>query len=113
MKSNDFDYSYEENVKASRNPIFLFLVSVSTLGYKRKSWDSYLRTSLPPVEFVYSKAVIQEEIRDLDPASLERLPTLSLAGHAQFMDLTGSGHPDLVTFERTAPGFYERTEDGA
>lgn len=32
-------------------------------------------------------------------------------GNAQFMDLAGDGLPDLVSFEGTAPGFYEHDQE--
>lgn len=36
-------------------------------------------------------------------------PTLTLAnGQAEFMDLAGDGHPDVVTLRGSTPGFYER-----
>jgi hypothetical protein len=38
-------------------------------------------------------------------------PALSLGAGAQFMDVTGNGHPDLVQLEGPAPGYYERTDD--
>lgn len=40
-------------------------------------------------------------------------PSTSLAGGAQFMDLAGDGKLDVVDFQGSAPGFYERTSDYA
>ena len=36
---------------------------------------TYFKKSLPPLEFEYSKAIIHDEIRDLDAGSLENLPS--------------------------------------
>lgn len=38
-------------------------------------------------------------------------PALSLAGHAQFMDLAGDGRLDLVVMGGPVRGFYERTQE--
>ena len=175
VRSTDFDYSYEENPADARNPIYSFLLSVTQSGYNKQTpGGGYLKKSLPPVEFTYSEAQIQGVIREVDPTSLENLPSgldgttyqwvdldgegisgilteqangwfykrnlspvnavrsngsehfearfapvelvaskpaLSLASHAQFMDLAGDGRPDLVTFDGPMRGFYERTDD--
>lgn len=42
-------------------------------GYKRDG-DSYLKKSLPPLEFTYSEPSIDETVREVDPDSLENLP---------------------------------------
>jgi hypothetical protein len=173
VRSTDLTYSFEEDPANARNPIFSFLVSATQSGYKRQSANAYLKKSLPPIEFTYSEARIQEEIREVNQESLKNLPygldgahyqwvdldgeglsgilteqadgwfykrnlspinivrmhdsdrvealfgpvelvaskpvAVLAGGHAQFMDLAGDGQPDLVTFEGTTPGFYERT----
>ncbi len=39
-------------------------------------------------------------------------PNLSISGsHAQFMDLAGDGHPDLVVMDGPVTGFYEHDDD--
>lgn len=39
-------------------------------------------------------------------------PAVSLARGAQFLDLAGDGHADLVQMEGAVRGFYDRTDDG-
>ena len=158
----------------SQSAITSFMTSVTQSGFRRQADGSYRKKSMPPVEFAFSEAVIQTQVRELDSASLENLPNgldqsnyqwidldgeglcgvlteqadgwfykrnlspvntavingtevaqacfgppelvvtkpaMSLAQHAQFMDLAGDGQPDLVSFHGANRGFYERTED--
>ena len=109
VRSTDFTYSDEKNPTDARNPIFSFLLSVTQTGYKRKAPPDigYLKKSLPPVEFTYSAATIQKEIQEVDPASLENLPT-GLDGSAyQWVDLDGEGLSGMLS-EQAAGWFYKR-----
>ena len=107
VRSTDFDYSYEENPLDVRNPIYSFLLSVTPSGYKRRSAGDYLKKTLPPVEFTYSEPIVQEEIREVDPESLENLP-IGLDGSAyQWNDLHGEGIPGILT-EQAGAWFYKR-----
>ncbi len=56
MRSTEFTYSYEQEPADPRNPIFSFLRSVTQSGYERQADGSYLKKSLPPLEFEYSTA---------------------------------------------------------
>jgi len=174
VRSTDFTYEYEQDAANPRTPIFSKLIEVTQLSYQRQAGGDYLSRSLPPVEFTYSDATIQTELRELSGDSLAHLPTgidgahyqwidldgeglsgvlteqadawfykrnlsptnvvgsdgnahieakfaplelvslkpaMALAGNAQFLDLAGDGHPDVVQFAGPTPGFYERTTD--
>jgi RHS repeat-associated protein len=107
VRSTDFTYSSEKNPTDTRNPIFSFLTSAGQTGYKRQPSGGYRKKSLPPVEFKYSEATIQPEIREVEPASLENLP-IGLDGTAyQWIDLHGEGIPGIVT-EQAGAWFYKR-----
>lgn len=107
VRSTEFNYSYEEHRTDPRNPIFSKLVSVTQTGYKWQAGGGYLKKSLPPVEFTYSEAVIQEEIRTVDPDSLENLP-IGLDGSLyQWVDLDGEGLSGILT-EQGGGWFYKR-----
>jgi hypothetical protein len=58
---------------------------------------TYLQKSLPPLEFEYTKAHIQEEVHHLDEESQENLPVgVDLAGY-QWVDLDGEGLSGILT----------------
>ncbi|MBS0156141.1 MAG: hypothetical protein JSS38_16230 [Nitrospira sp.] len=106
VRSTDFTYSYEDHPMDARNPIYSFLDSVSQSGYQRQS-ANYLKTSLPPVEFTYSKPEVQDLIEEVDPESVENLPS-GLDGAAyQWTDLHGEGIPGILT-EQGGAWFYKR-----
>jgi RHS repeat-associated protein len=67
---------------------------------------TYLKKSLPPLEFQYSKAVIQEDVRELDAESLENLPSGLDGGSYQWVDLDGEGVSGILT-EQAAAWFYK------
>jgi len=108
VRSTDFEYSYEDNPTDARNPIYSFLLSVTQTGYKSQpAGTGYFKKSLPPVEFTYSEAKLQEEIQTVEPDSLENLPS-GLDGNAyQWVDLDGEGLSGILTEEADA-WFYKR-----
>ncbi len=107
VRSTDFEYSYEENPQDARNPIYSFLLSVSQSGYKLQRGGDYLKKSLPPIEFTYSDPIIQEEILEVSPESLENLP-IGVDGNAyRWTDLHGEGIPGILT-EQADAWFYKR-----
>jgi hypothetical protein len=93
VRSTDFTYSYEDNPTDARNPIYSFLNSVSQSGYVRQDNGngSYLKRSLPPLQFEYTKPVVQEAVHDVDPQSLENLPYGLDGSRYQWVDLDGEG----------------------
>ena len=107
VRSTDFKYSCEENPKDIRNPIYSFLLAVSQTGYKRQPAGDYLKKSVPPVEFTYSEAKIQKEIREVDSSSLENLPSGLDGSTYQWVDLDGEGLSGILT-EQADGWFYKR-----
>lgn len=107
VRSTDFNYSYETNPADTRNPIFSQIVAVSQCGYKLQAGGSYLKKSFPPLEFTYSKATINEGIRNVDPQSLENLPYGFDGSQYQWVDLDGEGLSGVLT-EQAEGWFYKR-----
>jgi RHS repeat-associated protein len=107
VRSTDFTYSYEQDPASARNPIFSFLLAMTHSGYKRQSDSTYLKQSLPPLEFQYSQPVINEEIHEVDPESLENLPYGLDNGRYQWVDLDGEGLSGILT-EQAEGWFYKR-----
>jgi RHS repeat-associated protein len=106
VRSTDFDYSYERNPADARKPVYSFLLSVTQSGYKRDG-AVYLKRSLPPLDFEYTLPVIQDKVEELDPSSLENLPTGLDGSIYQWSDLHGEGIPGLLT-EQAGAWFYKR-----
>jgi len=94
-----------------------FIRAVSQSGFVRDDsqavleqegvrYVTYAKKSLPPVEFEYSKATIQDEIRDLDHDSLENLPIGLDGATYQWVDLDGEGVTGILT-EQGHAWFYK------
>jgi len=67
---------------------------------------TYFKKSLPPLQFKYSKAIIQDDIHELDAASLENLPIGLDGSHYQWVDLDGEGVTGILT-EQANAWFYK------
>ena len=98
VKSTDFVYREDQ--------IASFVTSVIQTSYKQNSGGGYRRRSLPPVEFEYSEASIDERIHEIDSDSLENVPTGINSGY-QWIDLDGEGIPGILT-EQATSWFYKR-----
>lgn len=108
VRSTDFVYSYEKDSGNPLNPIYSFLTSVTQTGsVKQANGDGYDSKSLPPLEFVYTEAKINEEVHFVDPASLENLPSGADGAHYQWLDLDSEGLPGILT-EQGEAWFYKR-----
>lgn len=94
-----------------------FIRSITKSGFVRDGtevvldshgfWYTYVKKSLPPLEFEYSKAVIQDDIRELDADSLENLPVGLDGSTYQWIDLDGEGVSGMLT-EQGGAWFYKR-----
>ncbi len=105
VRSTDFSYSHDDDPS---NPIYSFLDSVSQSGYLRQeNTDTYLKKSLPPVEFEYTKPVVQDMVEEVNPQSLENLPAGLDGGAYRWTDLHGEGIPGILT-EQAGVWFYKR-----
>ena len=99
VRSTEFTYA--------ESPIASFITSVSQSGYVRRDDGSYLKKSLPPLEFAYSPAVLQDEVKEIDAESLENLPYGLDGTRYQWVDLDGEGISGILT-EQTEGWFYKR-----
>ena len=120
---SDFDYSVptftvsdELNHKGSTR-IASFIQNVVQSGYLKDEtrlihevngvkYLTYIKKSIPPLEFEYSKCIINHDIKDLDEASLENLPTGIEGSGYQFVDLDGEGVSGILT-EQAETWFYK------
>jgi len=99
VRSTEFEYS--------EGPIASFITSVTQSGYKRQDDGAYLKKSLPPLEFEYSKASIQDKVEDVDEESLENLPQGLDGAQYQWVDIDGEGSSGILT-EQGDSWFYKR-----
>ena len=94
-----------------------FIRTISQAGYVRDDgqatvlrdgvqYATYLEKALPPLEFEYSKAVIDDRVRELDASSLENLPAGLAEPTYRLVDLDGEGVSGVLT-EQAGAWFYK------
>lgn len=96
VSSTDFFYSDEQVPPDPAAPIYTFLQSVTQSGYRRDG-GGYISQSMPPVEFEYSKPVVQPDVLRLDAESLANLPEGLDGTRYQWVDLDGEGVSGILT----------------
>jgi RHS repeat-associated protein len=106
VRSTDFMYSHDQDPASTSNPIYTFLLSVTHSGYRRSN-GGYQKSSLPPVEYEYTRPIVQDAVQEVDVASLENLPIGVDAAAYQWTDLHGEGIPGILT-EQAGAWFYKR-----
>ncbi len=116
VRSTEFDYSdldYSQPVAVKTElehngstRFASFIRAVTQSGYVRSENLTYLKKSLPPLEFEYSKAAIQEDIKEIDTKSLENLPYGLDGANYQWVDLDGEGLSGILT-EQAEAWFYK------
>lgn len=99
VRSTEFNYK--------QSPIASFITSVTQSGFQRHADGTYRKKSLPAIEFTYSAATIQKEVREVDPDSLENLPQGLDGSNYQWVDLDGEGLSGILT-EQANGWFYKR-----
>ena len=106
VRSTDLTYAYEQTPADPRNPIHSVLTAVTQSGYTRQANQSYLKKSLPPLEFAYSQATIHDHVHVVDAASVENLPSGLDNIQYQWVDLDGEGLSGILA-EQTEGWFYK------
>lgn len=85
---------------------YSFLQAVTQSGYRRCG-DGYARSSVPPVEFGYTRPVVQETVEEVDADSLANLPAGVDGSAYRWADLHGEGVPGILT-EQGGLWYYTR-----
>jgi len=109
VRSTDFIYrnnrvNPEDSQKG--DPLASFISSTTHSGYKRQPDGTYLKKSMPSLEFQYTDAVINQDIREIDAESLENLPAGLDGGLFRWADLDGEGVSGILT-EQGGQWFYK------
>lgn len=132
VRSTAFDYADIEGLPAIAVDAELahhgstrfasFIQAVTQSGYRRTDQAvlerdgirivTYLKKSFPPVEFAYTKAVIDETVRDIDTDSLKNLPAGLDGSVYQWIDLDGEGLSGILA-EQAGAWFYKRNLSAA
>jgi hypothetical protein len=86
-------------------PFYSYLLSATQTGYSRNG-TGYTSAALPPLEFAYTQATVDETVRDVDPESLRNLPYGLDGSHYRWADLDGEGLSGILT-EQGGAWFYK------
>jgi RHS repeat-associated protein len=86
-------------------PFYSYLLAASQSGYVSDGAGGYRSSSLPPIEFTYTQAVIDETVRELDPESKANLPS-GIDANYRWVDLDGEGLSGILT-EQAGAWFYK------
>jgi RHS repeat-associated protein len=105
VRSTDFTYS-QAPFPDPTQPFYSFLLSVTQTGWARRAPDTYLKNSLPPIEFEYSQAQVDETVREVDADSEKNLPNGIDGSNYRWVDLDGEGLSGILT-EQAGSWFYK------
>ena len=73
------------------DPIATTMTAVKRSGYTPQADGTSLVRSLPPLEFHYSQAQVNQDVREVDPDSLANLPSTAGSHRYRWVDLDGEG----------------------
>lgn len=106
VRSIDLRYADELAATQPGAPIYSFVRVVTQSGYRRQG-DTYVKSSLPPLELEYTEPVVQDVVHEVDARSLENVPVGLDGATYQWTDLHGDGLPGLLT-EQAGAWYYKR-----
>lgn len=106
VRSTDLDHAPMADPVAVDQPTYTFLRGVEQAGYRRQG-VGYLRRALPPVEFEYTRAVVDDAVYDADSGSVAELPAGVDGTRYRWVDLHGDGVAGVLT-EQAGALFYKR-----
>ncbi len=87
-------------------PFYSYLLSATQTSYRRSGATTYYSDSLPPVEFTYTEAIIDETVREVNAESLRNLPAGIDGTNYRWVDLNGEGLSGILT-EQAGAWFYK------
>jgi RHS repeat-associated protein len=100
VRSTEFDYR--------EDPIGSFITRVTHSGYRlQPDGTTCLKRSLPPVDFDYSAAIIQDGVHEVSPEDLAGLAAQIDGQRCQWLDLDGEGLPGVLA-EQDDGWYYRR-----
>jgi RHS repeat-associated protein len=108
VRSTDFHYSCDDTPPDPLSPNYTYLEAAAQSGYLwQPGGGTYLKRSIPPLEFAYSKTVIDPTLREADPSVLENVPAGVDGARYQWVDLDSEGSPGILS-QQGDGWFYKR-----
>ena len=105
VRSTDLSHAAPAAEDPTR-PFYSYLLSATQTSYSRNGASDYVSKSLPPLEFEYTVATVDETVRDIDPESLQNLPYGLDGTLYRWADLDGEGSSGILT-EQAGSWFYK------
>jgi RHS repeat-associated protein len=106
IRSTDLTHSAPALPSDPSQPYYSYLLSITQTGYVRNGSGGYVSNSLPPLEFQYTQATVDETVREVDPESLRNLPYGIDDSNYRWVDLDGEGLSGILT-EQASSWFYK------
>ena len=100
VRSVDLTYRTAPQSQVSSDPGFTFLAAAVQRSYQERDGVWHTR-QLPPVQFTYSEAAVDDQVCQTDPDSLDNLP-VGLGGGYRWVDLDGEGVSGVLTEQEDA-----------
>jgi RHS repeat-associated protein len=96
VRSTNLEHTSAPAVDTAQ-PVYSYLLSATQTGFVRDGPTAYRASSLPPLQFEYTQAEIDESVHDVDTASLRNLPVGLGDASYRWVDLDGEGLPGILT----------------
>ncbi|MBZ5605803.1 MAG: toxin, partial [Acidobacteriia bacterium] len=100
------DFTYAASPSDTTQAPYSYLLSVTQTSYRRDGAGGYLSAAMPPVQFGYSEAAVDETVREIDAESLQNLPYGIDNSHYRWVDLDGEGISGILS-EQGNGWFYK------
>ena len=99
VRSTDLAHSLSASDPST--PFYSHLLAVTQTGYTR-SGNGYLSKSMPPLQFGYTEATVNETVQIVEPESMKNLPYGLDGLHYRWVDLDGEGLAGILTEQATS-----------
>jgi len=102
------DFTYPDAGSCDAVPAFYsYLISITQTGYIRDERGGYLKKCIPPLEFEYTEAVIDDHLREIDSESLSNLPQGIDGASFRWIDLDGEGVAGILATQSDGSWRYK------
>ncbi len=108
IQSTDINYLKDTNDYSIGNENITQINSITKIAYEKNGSD-YIKNTMPPMEFTYSQATVNDYIQEIDAENTQNTPQ-GLSGNYHFTDLNAEGLNGVLT--ETAGAWYYRRNLG-